>query len=375
MTSSILRVRINYCRIFGTELRFRAANGPSDRIDDNISTLTGRTIPDDRNSPAWHREKDVPVSENEQSMQFDGLRESHYNATLVDRIDCHENLARFCVRPDDGVPAFLAGQYVTLGLGYWEPRLPGTQEEVVPEKKQTRVAKRAYSISCPLLDREGNLAPIGSIDYLEFYITLVRAASGPDKAPPVLTPRLFCLEKGDRIAIGKKVVGAYTLGEIDPDDTILMLGTGTGEAPHNAMTATLLAGGHKGRIINACCVRYLGDLGYYARHISLMDQYSNYRYLPCTTRERINLDPDMDGYVGKQYLQDLFTSGKLAESCDDPLSPKNTHVFLCGNPDMIGYVPPGGTAPSSPGMLPLLEAAGFRQDIEGPGRILFEKYW
>ncbi|MCA9140628.1 MAG: ferredoxin--NADP reductase [Planctomycetales bacterium] len=321
--------------------------------------------------------KDVAVSEYEDSIDFDALRGRHYNATVIERIDCHENLARFRIMPDDGVPRFQAGQYVTLGLGLWEPRLEGTQQEIVPANKRSRVAKRAYSISCPLLDDEGRIAPNESLDYLEFYITLVRAADGPDKAPPVLTPRLFCLGKGDRIAIGKKITGAYTLGEIAPDATVLMLGTGTGEAPHNSMTATLLANGHSGRIVNACCVRYLGDLAYHSRHMSLMDQYRNYRYLPCTTREPINMNPEMPGYVGKQYLQQLFTSGKLAEAADDPLSPTNTHVFLCGNPDMIGYVPPGGTPPSTPGMLPLLEQAGFRQDHsdEGPGRIQFEKYW
>ncbi|WP_235908951.1 ferredoxin--NADP reductase [Roseiconus nitratireducens] len=319
----------------------------------------------------------MPVSQQDSSPDQTELRERHYNATVIERIDCHENLARFRIRPDAGVPVFKAGQYVTLGLGYWEPRLEGTQEEQVPEKKLQRVAKRAYSISCPLLNEHGKLAPVDSLDYLEFYITLVRAAEGPGKAAPALTPRLFCLGKGDRLAIGKKVVGAYTLGEIDPQATVLMLGTGTGEAPHNAMTATLLSRGHRGRIVNACCVRYLGDLAYYPRHLSLMDQYENYRYLPCTTRERINTDPSMPGYVGKQYLQDLFTSGKLAQAAQDPLAPGNTHVFLCGNPAMIGYVPPGGQPPSTPGMLPLLEAEGFRQDHEGggPGTVLFEKYW
>ena len=310
-------------------------------------------------------------------MDISALREKHYNATVVERIDSHENLARFQVRPDDGVPEFEAGQYVTLGLGFWEPRLEGTQPEEIPEKKLTKLAKRAYSISCPLLGDDGKVSPIDSLDFLEFYITLVRAAGSPDNAPPVLTPRLFCLSSGDRLAIGRKIVGAYTLGEIDPDATVLMLGTGTGEAPHNAMTATLLANGHRGRIVNACCVRYLGDLAYHPRHLSLMDQYPNYRYLPCTTREPINTNPELEGYVGKQYLQDLFTSGKLAESSDDALSPENTHVFLCGNPDMIGYTAPGEEPNETPGMLQLLESAGFRDDHHGtgPGRIQFEKYW
>lgn len=317
------------------------------------------------------------LSDFDPQMDIKALREQHYNATVIERIDCHENLARFRVRPDSGVPAFEAGQYVTLGLGYWEPRLEGTQAEDVPEKKRGRIARRAYSISCPLLDADGRIAPIDSIDYIEFYITLVQAADSPDKPAPVLTPRLFCLKQGDRLAFGKKITGGYTLGEVAPDATVLMLGTGTGEAPHNAMTASLLASGHRGRIVNACCVRYLGDLAYHPRHISLMDQYPNYRYLPCTTREPINIDREMKGYVGKQYLQDLFTTGKLAEAADDPLSPENTHVFLCGNPSMIGYTAPGAEPASTPGMLPLLEDAGFKEDHKGsgPGRIQFEKYW
>ncbi|MEO1529520.1 MAG: ferredoxin--NADP reductase [Planctomycetota bacterium] len=319
----------------------------------------------------------LPTKDSSAPQDVTDLRKKHYNATVIERLDCHENLARFRIRPDAGVSPFEPGQYVTLGLGYWEPRLEGTQEEVVEEKKQTKLARRAYSISCPLTDPSGAVCPVGTLDYLEFYITLVRSADSPDKDPPVLTPRLFCLSTGERLAIGKKITGKYTLGNIDPDHTVLMLGTGTGEAPHNAMTAQLLADGHRGRIINACCGRYLGDLAYQAEHERLMRQYDNYFYLPCTTREPINLDPQHDGYVGKQYLQDLYTSGQLAEQAGDPLSPSNTHVFLCGNPSMIGYVPPGAEPPSTPGMITLLEANGFSSDgdHEGPGRIQFEKYW
>ncbi len=319
----------------------------------------------------------MPQAENDSQIDVDALRQRHYNATLIERLDCHENLVRFRIRPDDGVPAFSAGQYVTLGLGNWEPRLQGTQQERLPDDKRTRLARRAYSISCPMLDEAGQLAAVDSLDYLEFYITLVGAADSDDKPPPALTPRLFCLQPGDRLNVGKKIVGNYTLGKVSADATILMLGTGTGEAPHNAMTASLLAAGHHGRIVNVCSVRYLRDLGYHATHRQLMQRHGNYRYLPCTTREPFNVDPAAPGYVGKQYLQDLLTSGKLAEAADDPLSPSNTHVFLCGNPAMIGYVPPGGTPPATPGMIPLLEQAGFRAEPQGdgPGRIQFEKYW
>ena len=305
------------------------------------------------------------------------LREKHYNATIVERIDANSDLARFRIRPDNPIPPFDPGQYVALGIGNWEPRLEGTQEEVVPEKKLRKLTRRAYSISCPVLDHEDRVAPVDSLDYLEFYITLVRAADSPDTKPPVLTPRLFNFEVGDRLEVQKKITGHYILKDIGTDDTVLMLGTGTGEAPHNAMTAKLLAAGHRGRVVNVTSVRNRVDLAYAVEHAKLMQQFEQYCYLPFTTRDPENLDPSHPDFVGKQYLQDLFTSGQLAEAAGDPLSPENTHVFLCGNPAMIGYVPPGADPPQKPGMLPLLREAGFsdESDSKGPGTIRFEKYW
>lgn len=306
------------------------------------------------------------------------LREKHYNATIIERIDAHSELARFRIRPDLPIPPFKPGQYVALGLGNWEPRLEGTQREEVPEKKLRKLSRRAYSISCPMLDENDQLAPVDKIDYLEFYITLVREADSPDKKPPVLTPRLFNLGVGDRIEVQKKIVGTYTLENVSPNDTVLMLGTGTGEAPHNAMSTMLLAYGHQGKVINVTSVRQRTDLAYAVEHAKLVKQFPQYRYLPFTTRDPENLDPSHPHFVGKQYLQDLFTSGKLAEAADDPLSPENTHVFLCGNPAMIGYVPPGADPPSKAGMLPLLREAGFTDDTAvepGPGTVRFEKYW
>ncbi len=305
------------------------------------------------------------------------LREKLYNATIIERIDVHPDLARFRIRPDAPIPPFLPGQYVAVGLGNWEPRLDGTQHEEVPEKKLRKVSRRAYSISCPMLNHEDELAPVNSIDYLEFYITLVRQADSPDKQPPVLTPRLFQLSAGDRIEVQKKIVGHYTLQGIGPDDTVLMLGTGTGEAPHNAMVTKLLSDQHSGKIVNVTSVRQSIDLAYAIEHKKLMSRFANYRYLPFTTRDPENLDPAHPGYVGKQYLQDLFRSGKLAEAAGDPFSPANTHIFLCGNPAMIGYVPPGADPPEKPGMLPLLREAGFSDeaDREGAGCFRFEKYW
>lgn len=308
---------------------------------------------------------------------FERLRSTHYNATLIDRVDVTEELYRIRVRPDQGFEKYEPGQYVALGLGYWEPRIQPSQTEIVPDAKQDKLVRRAYSISCPMLDADGKLLTCNEVDYLEFYIALVRGSDDSSAPAPALTPRLFLLNAGDRLNVAPKISGHYTLHGIGPHDTVLMISTGTGEAPHNAMTAELLANGHQGKVIQVTTVRRSKDLGYLDQHRKLMAQFENYRYLPITTREPENLDSSHPNYVGKQYVQGLFSSGKLSQWVGDPLSPSNTHAFLCGNPTMIGFVPPGGHPLTQPGMLQVLEAAGFSYHDKAPvcGHIRFEKYW
>src|SRR5205085_8111146 len=143
---------------------------------------------------------------------------------------------------------------------FWEPRHPGCQEETVPEADEGKLARRAYSIGCPILDDSGLLLDRDAVDWLEFYVVLVRESEKPQ--PPALTPRLFMLREGDRLYLGEKITGQYTLDPVRPDDAVVFLATGTGEAPHNYMLWQLLEQGHPGRILSACCVRYRQDLAY-----------------------------------------------------------------------------------------------------------------
>lgn len=304
--------------------------------------------------------------------EIESLRRAAYNGTLIKRIDIHEDLTLFRVKPDEGVPAFEPGQYLTLGLGYWEPRTQPSQDETLEAKKYRKVVKRAYSIACPMLDEQEQLAPCSNLDYYEFYVTLIRNA----ESPPALTPRLFALQEGDRLFAAKRIVGAYTLAGVAPEDDVVFLATGTGEAPHNAMATELLSRGHQGQIVSATCVRLRRDLGYLGAHAKLTRQYPNHHYLHFTTREVENINPRVPGYVGKQYLQEVVQSGTLEESSGVKLDPSRTHVFLCGNPSMIGFQPPGAPPLESPGMIQILESRGFRSDgDDGPGKIRFEKYW
>jgi ferredoxin/flavodoxin---NADP+ reductase len=307
--------------------------------------------------------------------QMAELRRQKYNATVVRLTRAHSDLLTMRVRPDFPLPPHQPGQYTALGLGNWEPRAPGCQEEELPPGDLTRLARRSYSISCPLLDDRGELLePASATGWLEFYIVLVREA-GKEK-PPALTPRLFLLAEGDRLFLGEKIAGHFTLAGVRPDDAVVFLATGTGEAPHNYMLWQLLRGGHPGRILSACCVRYRRDLAYAATHERLMARFPNYTYVSLTTREA-------DTVGKKVYLQDLITGGELERRLGRPLDPARTHVFLCGNPAMIG-VPARDRQtgelvyPRPPGVIEILARRGFQPDVPARklrGNVHYEEYW
>ncbi len=310
-------------------------------------------------------------------VEIERLRRAHYDAQVIHVRQVHEDLRILRIRPDWGDTQFAPGQYGVLGLGYWEPRVPGCQEEHLEADQLRKLLKRAYSFSCPLLDEQGELLPPRRCDFLEFYITLIRRG---ESRPPGLTPRLFALRAGDRLFAGAKVTGRYTLDPVRPDDHVVFVATGTGEAPHNAMIAHLLDTGHRGRLVCVTCVRRKRDLGYLEQHCALQRRYANYRYLTLTTREPENVDPTVPGFVGKRYLQEYFASGEFTRDSQLPLEAEHTHIFLCGNPAMIGAPRPGKSGPQRypqpRGMVEVLEGLGFRADEpHAPGNIHFEKYW
>jgi ferredoxin--NADP+ reductase len=354
--------------------------GEPDEVDDDVATIPGWRIgreivagafpdlaaPDEAPGPRRPGLEGVA----------DELRAEHYNATITHFEPTHSDLWVLRVKPDHGSVSHLPGQYASLGLGYWEPRIDDAVEPDL-DQRWDKMVRRSYSISNRIFDEHGYLA--GEAEELEFYIVLVPPT--PDNVPG-LTPRLARKQPGDRIYLGPKVAGRYTLAPVtDPAATVLLLSTGTGEAPHNAMVTELLRKGHHGPIVAAVSVRKWADLGYLEHHRELERRYANYHYLPLPTRE-----PD----VPKRYIQDLIRDDVFATELGVELDPATTHVFLCGNPAMIGLPveADGATGPDASegagevrypevtGVVELLAARGFTLDHRKQrGNIHFEEYW
>lgn len=299
--------------------------------------------------------------------EAEALRRAHYNATVTHFDRAHSDLWLLRVKPDHGDVAHEAGQYASLGLGYWEPRADAARDPGL-DRKWERLVRRSYSISSPIFDEHGYLSDPARADTLEFYIVLVPAS--PDRVP-ALTPRLALRQPGDRIYVGPRIVGRYTLAPVtDPEATVVFLATGTGEAPHNAMIAELFRKGHSGPIVSVVSVRYRPDLAYLGTHRRLEKRFGNYHYLPLVTR-----DPDQQ----KLYVQDVIERDLLASEFGVMVDPATTHVYLCGNPAMIGLPRWEDDRPVFPepvGVCQLLVERGFDLDRSGhTGNVHSEKYW
>ncbi len=266
-----------------------------------------------------------------------------YNATLIERTTITPRLAILRVRPDDESFAFTPGQYATLALMRSAPRQADCEPEEVPADAPDKLVKRAYSISSGSHTRE----------FVEFYVALVGSGE--------LTPRLFALNVGDRLYMGPKAKGFFTLEKAPVDKNLLMIATGTGLAPYVSMLRTHLKERPNQRIAVLHGASYSWDLGYRSELEEMAAQFGNLAYLPVVSRPQ-----DCAGWNGwdGRIPAWLNKTGELTAACGFAVTPDATHVLLCGNPGMIEEA------------RAILETRGYDTGTpKQPGSLHVEKYW
>ena len=105
----------------------------------------------------------------------------------------------------------------------------------------------------------------------------------------------------------------------------------------------------------------------------LEKKYPDLTYHTLTTRES-------DTLHNKTYIQDYISSGDFEQKLGREMNSNDTHMFLCGNPSMIGIpkikdgekIWPKGAK----GVIQIMEDRGFTMDYaKRIGNIHFEKYW
>jgi ferredoxin--NADP+ reductase len=268
--------------------------------------------------------------------------QSKYNATVDSFEALTPDLFILKVRPDKPVTPFTSGQYVLLGLSTNIPRREGSEPEF-KEQKPDRLLLRAYSIASA-----GH-----ETDQLEFFISVVSNGS--------LTPRLVQVKPGDRLNLGEKIRGHFTLDQVPPDrEWVVLAATGTGLAPFVSMMRTerLQPSSRKYVILQGAPTGK--DHGYVAELLDHAKALPNLTYIPSITRP--HLDPDWKGETGR--ITRYFDTDVLKERLGLEMLPEKTSVFLCGNPAMIEDVKK------------VLEPKGYTTHTPAAhGSLHIEEYW
>ena len=258
------------------------------------------------------------------------------------------------VRTDGPRVKYLPGQYGSLGLP--------------SEQKPGKLVKRAYSISSSIIDlKTKTLLDPEKTDY-EIYFNKIPTPKIPREQ---LTPKLFQLTDEDRIFCGKKIVGHYTLEGVAEKKNILLIGTSTAEAPNNAIVNQLLLESRAVRVTQIV----LGDPSweslYRQEHELLQKLFDNYRFMEILSAKYETVERKIEECLSHSARSETFLGF--------PLDSETSHVFLCGDPLMIGAPKKLGAwnyEHAKSGLLRLFLAKGFTVKTRfQEGNIEYETYW
>jgi ferredoxin--NADP+ reductase len=214
-------------------------------------------------------------------------------ATIVDRADLTDTIARLRVRPDGEPSPFVPGQYVTIGLAANADRV-----------------ERPYSIASSARRLH---------DGYELYVRLVPGGA--------LTPLLFATRPGDRVSL-RRPKGRFTLRP-DDDRTHLFVATGCGLAPFMSMLRTLDDDRAPRRVVLLHGVSYADELGYRAEiERWAADPRWSLTYVPTISRPREARNAGWSGRTGRAEAVLGPLLGELG------IRPDLTVAYVCGNPEM-----------------------------------------
>lgn len=219
------------------------------------------------------------------------------NADILKIKKWNDNL--FSLILNASIDPFYAGQFTKLSL----------YEKNKNSSCQNRI-QRAYSYVNAPSDKN-----------LEIYI--VRILNGK------LSNLLYNLKDGDKIFIKKKSFGFFTINEIPDCEVLWMFATGTAIGPYCSILKEGKNLDRFSHIVLIHAVRYQNELVYLPLFEKLYKQYNGKLKIQ-TIVSRENNKNSLHGRI-PFLLKNKILEKKIGLS----MNSQNSHVMLCGNPDMV----------------------------------------
>ncbi|MDE9493171.1 ferredoxin--NADP(+) reductase [Xenorhabdus bovienii] len=198
----------------------------------------------------------------------------------------------FSIKVHAPIERFTAGQFAKLAL------------EIEGERIQ-----RAYSyVNSP------------DDNSLEFYLVTVPEGK--------LSPRLAALKNGEELLVTEQAAGFFVLDEIPDCQTLWMLSTGTAIGPYLSI---LQQGDNLERFENIVlvhAVRLEQDLSY----LPMMQQLEKKFQGKLRIQTIISREKCPNSLMGR--IPALIENGELEAAVGLPMQAENSHIMLCGNPQM-----------------------------------------
>ena len=184
----------------------------------------------------------------------------------------------------------------------------------------------------------------------EFYYTVV--PEGP------LSTRLPELKKGDSVLFVPKPNGYMVLSEIQDAAQLWMLSTGTAVGPFISILKSSEVWQRFDKLVLVHAVRTIEELSYGEEIRELvMQSRGRLQFVPFVSRE------DAD-FALRGRIPAAIESGILQEKTELQISPTDSQVMICGNPQMVKDT------------FAVLESLGLeRNRRRKPGHVTMENYW